>query len=63
MNQVPDSIFLSKGEILPLNPSDLKIHKGYYDFQNFIFDTKRNKIGKGDFVDLYLATHKKDNKQ
>ncbi len=65
MNQVPDSIFLTKGEILPLNRSDTKIHKGYYDFKNFTFDTKRNKIGKGAFGDLYLSTHKKiiNNKQ
>ena len=63
MNKIPECIFLTKGEILTINPSDPKIHTGYYDFSNFIFDTNLDKIGKGAFGDLYLATHKQDNKK
>jgi hypothetical protein len=46
MNQVPDSIF-NKRRNITINPSLPKIHKGYYDFQNYIFNTNINKIGKG----------------
>ena len=55
------SLFLKKGIILNINPNDESIHSGYWDFKNFKFNKKVDKIGEGTFGEIYLSFHKKDN--
>ena len=57
------SYLLTRGEILDINPKDKSIHSGYFDFKNFTFNPKTDKIGSGAFGDVYLSTNKLDNKK
>ena len=57
------SFFLVEGKILNINPKDKKIHTGYFDFKNFIFNPNLDKIGSGAFGDVYLAINKIDKKK
>ena len=57
------SYLLTRGEILDVNPKDKSIHSGYFDFKNFVFNPKTDKIGSGAFGDVYLSTNKIDNKK
>ena len=56
------SFFLVEGKILNINPKDKKIHTGYFDFKNFIFNPNLDKIGSGAFGDVYLGINKIDKK-
>ncbi len=57
------SFFLVEGKILNINPKDKKIHTGYFDFKNFIFNPNLDKIGSGAFGDVYLGINKIDKKE
>ena len=57
------SFFLVEGKILNINPKDKKLHSGYFDFKNFIYNPNLDKIGSGAFGDVYLGINKIDKKE
>lgn len=56
--QNQSSPFIIKGQVLNVNPNDLRFHTGFWDIKNFYYEERNDLIAEGGFGKIFRGRHR-----